>query len=184
MGGIGAGKTTVTQRLGELGATAIEADRIGHEVLEPGGAAHAAVASRWPQVVVDGRIDRASLAAVVFTDHEQLAELEALTHPAIREEIARRVESIEGPVVVEVPVTADLVGPGWIRLAVVAPWEQRLARAVARGADRADIEQRATAQPRDPEWTAAADHVIVNDGSPEELVAAVDALWRRLTSGG
>ena len=90
-GGIGSGKTTVLRLLERLGAVVVEADRIGHEVLEPGGASYDAVATRWPSVVVEGRIERSLLAAIVFSDLEQLALLESLTHPAIRDEIAIRV---------------------------------------------------------------------------------------------
>jgi dephospho-CoA kinase len=181
VGGIGAGKTTVLERLAALGAEIIEADRIGHDVLEPWGSAFAAVAERWPQVVDGAEIDRAALAAIVFQDPDELAALEAISHPAIAREIARRSdEAGDRPVVVEVPVEADLVGPGWIRVAVVAPRELRLDRAVGRGLRRDDAARRADRQLDDAAWMASADEVIVNDGTIDELVAKVDALWERL----
>jgi dephospho-CoA kinase len=182
VGGIGAGKTTVLRRLERLGAEIIEADRIGHDVLEPWGSAFSAVAERWPQVVDRAAIDRSALAAIVFQDPEELAALEAISHPAIAREIARRSdEAGDRPVVVELPVEADLVGPGWTRVAVVAPLRVRLDRAVARGLDREDATNRADRQLGDDAWIASADEVIVNDGTIEELTAEVDALWQRLT---
>ena len=92
VGGIGAGKSTVLARFEELGAMIVETDRIGHDVLEPWGSAFSAVAERWPEVVVDAQIDRSALAAIVFNDADALAELEAISHPAIAREIARRSE--------------------------------------------------------------------------------------------
>ena len=119
-GGLGSGKSTVAAMLAAKGATTIEADRIGHEVLEPGGPAFVAVAERWPVVVVDGAIDRQRLAAIVFSDLEQLQELESITHPAIGAEIARRAHAAAGsPVVVELPVPA-IVAPDWTWIVVVA----------------------------------------------------------------
>ena len=161
-------------------AATIEADRIGHEVLEPGGAAFAAVAERWPVVVVDGAIDRQRLASIVFTDLEQLEELEAITHPAIGAEIARRANAAAGsPVVVELPVPA-IVAPGWTWIVVVAESSVRVQRAVARGMDEDDARRRIASQLTESEWRRRATHVIVNNGTLEELGAEVDALWERL----
>lgn len=178
-GGIGSGKSTVLRILEHLGATVIEADRIGHEVLEPGGSAHDEVATRWPDVVVDGRIDRRRLAAVVFTDGDQLDELEAITHPAISAEIARRVSAAgDADVVLELPVLGDLAGPGWIRVVVDAPTQLRMARAAARGLAVADIERRMGSQPERGRWLEAADIVVDNSGTVAELRATVEQLWR------
>ena len=183
VGGIGAGKTTVLARLASLGAVIIEADQIGHDVLEPWGSAFAGVAERWPDVVVGAEIDRSALAAVVFEDPDELAALEAISHPAIAREIARRSDDAGSqPVVVELPVAADLVGPGWTHVAVVAPRDVRLERAVARGMSLDDATRRADRQLSDEAWIERADEVIVNDGTLEDLEAKVDALWARLTT--
>ncbi|MDJ0959849.1 MAG: dephospho-CoA kinase [Acidimicrobiia bacterium] len=181
VGGIGAGKSTVLARLEALGALIVETDRIGHDVLEPWGSAFNAVAERWPDVVVDAQIDRAALAAIVFQDADALAELESISHPAIAREIARRSdEAGDQPVAVELPVEADLVGPGWTRVAVVAPLDTRLDRAVARGMDRNDAVSRSEQQLDDTAWIESADEVIVNDGTLEQLIAKVDEVWERL----
>jgi dephospho-CoA kinase len=181
VGGIGAGKSTVLARLAALGAMVIEADRIGHDVLEPWGSAFAAVAERWPDVVAGAEIDRSALAAVVFEDPDELAALEAISHPAIAREIARRSdEAGSQPVVVELPVAADLVGPGWTHVAVVAPREVRLERAVGRGITLEDASRRADRQLTDEAWIERADEVIVNDGTIEDLEAKVDELWARV----
>jgi dephospho-CoA kinase len=180
-GGIGSGKSTVTARLRELGAVVIEADTLGHEVLEPGGAAFTDVASRWPGVVVAGTISRPALAEIVFSDPDQLRELEAMTHPAIAAEIAHRVDAAgTSPIVLELPVHLDLVGPEWIRVVLEADEDARVGRAIGRGAEEADIRRRMAAQASPEEWRRTADHVIRNDGTRADLVAAVDALWENL----
>ncbi|MDJ0954886.1 MAG: dephospho-CoA kinase [Acidimicrobiia bacterium] len=180
-GGIGSGKTTVVRKLGRLGAVVIDADRIGHQVLEPGGGAYAAVADRWPAVMVDGRVDRSRLAAIVFTDPVELAALEAISHPLIAAEIQRRVAGAEGrDVVLELPLNSDLAGPGWIRIVVDAPEGMRLDRAVARGMDRNDVASRMAAQPDRATWVGAADVVIENHGTIAELETEVARIWAAL----
>ncbi len=180
-GGIGAGKGVVANHLAGKGVTVIEADRVGHGVLEPGGAAYAAVAQRWPTVVVDGHIDRARLAAIVFADADDLTELEAVTHPAIIEQIGALVEESDGPVAVEVPVMLALPN-GWIHLFVDAAEERRVSRAVQRGGDEADVRRRAANQADREEWLAWADYVVVNEGSIDDLRAQVDELWEQVLS--
>jgi dephospho-CoA kinase len=167
--------------LRDFGAVVIEADRIGHEVLEPGGAASAAVAERWPEVVIDGRIDRGRLASIVFTDVDQLAELEAITHPHIAAEIGRHVAAANGyDVVLELPLASDLAGPGWIRIVVDAPDGMRLKRAVARGMDASDAGSRMAMQPDREEWAGLADVVIDNSGTLEALKLEVRQVWDSL----
>lgn len=162
------------------GAVVVEADRLGHEVIEPGGEAFEEVARRWPAAVRDRRIDRRLLAAIVFDDPAELVALESVTHPYI----ARRVEGAaaaagdDAVVVVEMPLTANLMGPGWHRLVVLAPDEVRRARAVARGMDESDVRRRMAAQAPYDVWEASADSVIVNDGDLVELGRCVDRWWR------
>lgn len=183
MGGIGAGKSTVGAMFADLGAVVIDADRVGHEVLEPGGDAFDDVAARWPAAVSDGRIDRAALAAIVFSDPDQLAELEAITHPAIGRTIEQRVAKVQDePVVVELPLMRRMLGEAWTWLLVDAPDEMRVSRAVERGMAREAVLRRIAAQPAREAWLDAADHVIVNDGDLEELRAQVLALWKRLST--
>ncbi|MCP4309386.1 MAG: dephospho-CoA kinase [bacterium] len=182
-GGIGAGKTTVLRMLESLGAVVVEVDRIGHEVLEPDGVAFEEVSRHWPSVVVDGRISRPLLASIVFSDSEQLSHLEALTHPAIRNEIAARVAAAgDRDVVLELPLRSQLAGPGWTRLVVDAPTRVRQGRAVARGMADNDVANRIQAQPDRDQWLAGADYVIDNFGSIEELEAAVEAVWQAVKS--
>ncbi|MDJ0663601.1 MAG: dephospho-CoA kinase [Acidimicrobiia bacterium] len=180
-GGIGSGKTTVLSILARLGAVVIEADRIGHEILAPGGTAFEHVAQRWPQVVVDGRIDRGGLAAIVFSDSEELRALERISHPLIAAEIARRVAEVDDlDVVLELPVAGGYVDEGWTRIAVTAPEELRLRRSVARGMDESDVADRMTAQERYAGWLDGADITIENTGDLGQLEERVREAWEQL----
>ena len=182
-GGIGAGKSAAALHFERRGALVVSADRIGHEVLAAAGEARDEVVRRWPQVAVEGVIDRTALAEIVFQDPEELAALEAITHPAIRAEIARRVDHGSAPMaVVEIPLLAHGLGEGWIRVVVDAPDEVRRARLRDRGMDGRDIAARMAAQPSRAAWLQAADHVIDNSGSQDLLESEVGRLWGLLTS--
>ncbi len=180
-GGIGSGKSTVVARLRELGGEVIETDKIGHQVLEPEGAAYEAVASRWPSAVEDGRINRARLADIVFQDVDELRILESMTHPAIADRVREMVADATAPLVaVELPVGADLFGAGWVKVVVEAPEELRVERAVGRGMAEEDVRRRIEVQPSPDDWRAGASFVLVNDATPAELHEVVDQLWARL----
>ena len=183
-GGIGAGKTSAAELLAVRGIPVIHADSIGHQVLEPEGEAFAAVAAQWPGVLVDGRIDRGKLAAIVFQDSAALARLESMTHPPIVARIINLVaaETDADLVVVEIPLLLPLLGDGWTRVVVDAPVAVRRQRLLDRGMGQADVEARMASQPSADEWRAAADHVIENGGTRLQLEAAIDELLRGLAN--
>ena len=173
-GGIGSGKSAVRALLEERGIRTIDADSVGHKILEPGAEAFDPVAAEWPEVVKGGRIDRGRLAALVFSDPEELRRLEAITHPLIFGRIKRSVEGFDRPVVVEIPLLKADLGQGWGRMVVDADDKVRLRRAVARGLERGDVLARMRSQPSRGEWLAVADIVIPNHGSLRELEETVD----------
>jgi dephospho-CoA kinase len=183
-GGIGAGKSSVGELLRARGALVIDADQIGHQVLEPGGEAFDRVSNTWPSVVVDGVIDRRRLADIVFRDPSELERLESFTHAAIRERIASMIQqAAEQVVVVEVPLLTDFMGEGWLRVVVDTDPEARLQRLRRRGMEEDDASRRIAAQPARTEWVASADVMIDNSVDPEALEIQVGALWGLLTSG-
>jgi dephospho-CoA kinase len=175
-GGIGAGKSAVAEKLLARGIPVVHADMIGHAVLEPEGEAFHAVTAWWPEVLVAGRIDRSRLAGIVFADPHALKELESMTHPAIAARIHNLVaaESEAAVVVVELPLLFPLLGDGWVRAVVDAPMDARRRRLTDRGMTPADIDARMSAQPSASEWTTAADYVIHNNGTLEDLESEVD----------
>ena len=196
-GGIGAGKSTAAARFAELGAAVIDVDAIGREVLAPGGRAEQGVVDVFGPGVLDGRgrIDRARVAAEVFGRPDRLAALEAVSHPAINAELDSRLQELAdggeaGVVVLDMAVLAESrlgqleSGRGYTRVVVVeAPVEVRLPRLVQRGLTEEQARARMASQATDAQRRALADHVIVNDGSPDELGAAVGRVWAELARG-
>lgn len=184
-GGIGSGKSTVARRLAELGAVVIDADQVAREIMDPGEPVLDEVRQRFGDGVLrpDGALDRARLAAIVFTDPEALAALDAITGPAIARRVAQRRSAVPAGLVsvFDMPL---LVERGlWVRehvsIAVETELETRVRRLVEqRGLDEQDARNRVTAQASDAQRRAACDVVLPNDGTPEELAAAVDVLWR------
>lgn len=194
-GGMGAGKSTVARLLAERGAHVIDADAIAREVVEPGTPALAAIAEAFGDDVLteDGALDRAAMAAIVFSDRDRLEELEAITHPAIRDGIADRLDAhaaeadddpgrvvvLDHPLLVESGLADELQ----VVLVVTAPMELRVERlAAGRGIDPDDARARMQAQASDEQRTAAATHVLHNDGGEDDLRAAVDELWSELAA--
>ena len=181
-GGIGSGKSVAGRRLAQLGATVIDADRLGHAVLEPNGDAFGTVSERWPSVIVADRIDRSALAEIVFADPEQLAELESLTHPAIIRRIGD-IASNAGDLVIEIPLILDIAGD-WTKVYIDGDDDVRLLRAVERGNSGVDVRRRMASQPSRNVWMKWSDVTIDNNGSVEDLGIQIDALWYRLRTAG
>lgn len=185
-GNIATGKSTVAGMLRELGATVIDADRVAHEVMRAGTPVHRAVVAAFgPQVLrPDGEIDRTRLGAIVFSDPQALARLEAIVHPAVLEEVARRVAAAPTRVVVVEAIklmeagVADAVDALWVTTCLPEKQVQRLM--VERGLSRQEAEQRVHAQPPQEAKIARADVVISTDGSLGETRAQVEAAWRAL----
>lgn len=180
-GGIGAGKSRVLAEFARHGFVVVEADAVSREILTSEHPAGRAAIARWPETVVDGEIDRSALAKIVFTDATALADLEALTHPAIRQGINDRVakaldaDGVSG-VVVEIPLLRVLAATPWRKIAVLAPESVRIERAVARGNDRADVVKRIANQEPDEAWAEWADVVIDNGGPWEDTVRQISVL--------
>ncbi len=175
-GPIGSGKTAVRQMLEEAGIRTIDADSVGHQVLA--GTAFDAVAERWPEVVSAGVIDRSALGQIVFNDRAALAELEAITHPLIFDEIRADLEEFNDPAVVEIPLLKTI--DGWRRIVVDATDDIRLARLLGRGMTEADAKARMSSQPSRAQWLASADVVIPNHGDLEELRSTVTLILPQL----
>jgi len=96
-GGIASGKSTISQYLREAGIPVIDADTIAREVVEPGHKAYEAIVERFGKSILsaDKTIDRSRLGALVFEDEAARRDLEAITHPEIFREMARRIREIK-----------------------------------------------------------------------------------------
>jgi dephospho-CoA kinase len=187
-GGIGSGKSTVAAMLGALGAFVIDCDGLGRQVIEPHGRAYARVVERFGPGIVrdDGQIDRGALAAIVFRDEDELAALNAISHPAIDAEIAERIADAPADqlVVLDMAVLVETdLGAGQYDTVVVVetPLDVRLTRLEQRGMTEDDARARIASQATDEQRRAVADYVIDNGGDIGDLRDEVATLWDELT---
>jgi dephospho-CoA kinase len=187
LGGIAAGKTAVAELLGQRGARLLSADAVGHAVLDRAQTRERIVA-RWGDGVVgdNGKIDRERLAERVFGDPQELAALEAITHPAIvatlRQQIdeARRCDDVIA-VVVDAPLLleADLDGLCDILIFVDCPAEVRRARAIARGWAPDELDRRESHQ-QPVELKRQRADVLIDGNAPLDTTSQqVQQLWQR-----
>ncbi|RIK11604.1 MAG: dephospho-CoA kinase, partial [Acidobacteria bacterium] len=183
-GGIGSGKSTVSGHLADLGAVVIDADRVARDVVEPGTPALAQIAERFGQhlLAADGSLDRPALGAVVFGDERARKDLEKITHPRITERTRELVAAApqDAVVVHDIPLLVELDRAGHYALTVIVdvPEEVRLRRLVElRGMDADAARARIAAQATDARRRAAADVLLPNSGTVEELRARVERLW-------
>jgi dephospho-CoA kinase len=184
-GGIGSGKSTAAARLGSHGVHLLDADRMAREVVEPGTPGLAEVAERFGAGVLaaDGSLDRGALAARVFEDPDARRDLEAITHPRIRELTATRLADlpVDSLVAHDVPLLVELgYAPRYHLVVVVgAPEETRVRRLVEhRGMPEADAWARVRAQADDPARRLVADAWLDNSTAPAALEERVDRLVR------
>ena len=187
-GGIGSGKSTVAKILSDLGAVVIDADAIAKEVLEPGQVGYESVVHAFGESVLDtsGNIDRQQLAAAVFQDTSQLAQLEAIVHPAVSARVTQIRESLPANsiVVYDTPLLVEkqLQDQFDKVIIVIADVDIRRSRLVGRGLDTSDISARIANQVTDEQRMAIADFVVTNNGSLQELREHVTQVWHQLTA--
>ena len=187
-GNIGSGKSTVGRMLMAGGIPVVDADRVAREVVEPGRPALREIASRFPgSVGPDGSLDRKGLARRVFADAQERAALNAIIHPRIAEEVARRMAALaasgeevavyEAALIVENGLHRNLDG----LIVVTAPPQVQIDRLRRRdGMTEEEARARIASQLSADEKARAATVVIENGGSEAELRAQVERLVERL----
>ncbi len=190
-GGTGSGKSEVARRMATHGLPIIDADRVGHELLEPGGrAVDAVVAAFGEGVLTDGVVDRVKLGEMVFGDQAALATLNSIVHPMIGLVIAERCAQLSAEGHCQVVLDAALLAENgkrepWLHglILVSARPEARLSRLVTlRGMNLDEARRRIDAQ-TDPEAKrAVADWIIENSSTLEALHARADEVAREIRS--
>ena len=173
-GGIGTGKSTVLAAFAKLGAHCLDTDEAAHALYAPGGPALQPIAEHFGDAVrlPDGTLDRKAVAARVFRDPAELAWLNALLHPMIRERMCAEAARVApAPLFVAVPLWYEV---GWTlpEVRVVATWcseEQQLRRLRQRGWDDAEIESRIHSQLSRDEKLNRADFGVLTIGSMKLL---------------
>ena len=188
-GGIGSGKSTVSQYLAELGAVIIDADKVGHEAFKPDTEAwHEVVATFGREILTtDGEIDRKKLGGIVFSQPEALSKLNGIMHPRMREMMKARIEEYRQQgtdvVVIEAAVLIEgnwtpLVDAVWVTVTPESAVLQRLKK--QRGLAEEQTLARIRSQLSQEERLKHADVVINNDGNLDEVKVKVKELWEKL----
>lgn len=184
-GGIGSGKTAVSDRFAELGIAVVDADVASRVIVEPGRPALAKIAEHFGADILqtDGSLDRAKLRTAVFKDPAERKWLEALTHPLIREEIVSGLRNATSPYALLVSPLLVESGQNQLTqrvLVVDVPEELQLQRTVSRDNNSPDqVKAIMAAQATRQQRLDNADDVIVNDGSLEDLHQQVDTLHQK-----
>jgi dephospho-CoA kinase len=193
-GGIASGKTEVDRELKRLGALVVDADAVAREVVEPGKPAYETIVREFGDIILDGlgAIDRPALAAIIFNDGEKRSLLNNITHPAIFQEMIRRVRVYadgRGPedvpaAVIDAALIVDTGVTGVFDLLVVvsAEEESRVRRLVeTRGMSESEARGRITSQVPDSKRVAMADIVIENNDTVDDLRAGVSEVWEEIS---
>jgi len=188
-GGIGSGKTTITQYLAELGAVIIDADKVGHEAFEPNTEIWREVVNAFGSDILapDNKIDRKKLGPIVFGDPDALSRLNGIMHPRMFDMMKVRIEECrqqgEKVVVIEAAVLIEanwtpLADEVWVATAPEAAVLDRLEK--QRGMDKEQTLARIHSQLSSEDRAEHADVIINNEGSLDELKAKISQLWEQL----
>lgn len=187
-GGIASGKSTLATLFSRRSAPVIDTDCLARQVVKPGSEGLEAIQREFGEAYIspDGRLDRARMAELIFTDGEARQRLEQILHPLIRQRVKRRLEAINAPyALIVVPL---LVETGMYRemdkvLVIDISEHQQLSRLTQRdGLDTVSARQRLSSQANRDQRRAKADEIIHNEGSITELEAAVSRLHLQYTS--
>lgn len=190
-GGIGAGKSTVSSMLGQLGAVIIDADAISRQLLSAGSALLAEVVEAFgSQILTEaGELNRPALAQLIFADEDQRQLLNSMVHPAVRArsqelaEAAMAEPGFSGIIVEDIPLLTETGQASRFDgvILVEADRQLRLDRLMqGRGMSLAEVQGRMDAQASDEQRRAIASWVIDNSGSLEETRRQVEDLWGQL----
>jgi dephospho-CoA kinase len=188
-GGIGSGKSTVSELLRARGAVIVDADVATRDVQRPGSPVLAALAARFGNEIImaDGELDRQALATKAFADPEELKALNKIVHPAVGVEMTRRAQAeiaTDHVVVLDIPLLTEnprdnLQG----KIVVDVPVDVQVERLVQfRGFDVDDARARIARQATREQRLVGASFVVDNSGPPDALIPQIDALWAWLQS--
>jgi dephospho-CoA kinase len=184
-GGIGAGKSLVANYFFTLGAQVIDADQLARAAIERGSAGFDEVVVAFGDgILKDGDIDRRKLGEIVFSDPAKRKILENIIHPKVQAALAEARKSLvdDEILIYEIPLLVETNAAAKFDqvITVEAPLEERIERLKERGLYPTEIDKRIANQATPDERRAVADIVIENDGSQEDLLRKVEAIWEKL----
>jgi dephospho-CoA kinase len=174
-GGIGSGKTALTDWLADKGIVIVDADLASRIIVAPGQPALREIADTFGSQYLqhDGQLDRAALRALVFSDEDKRRQLERITHPRIREELARQMDSADSTyVVLSSPLLLESGQSTMVDLSVVVdvPEDTQIQRTMARDHNSRELVEGIMAAQLDRDTRISrADIVIDNSGSLDAL---------------
>jgi dephospho-CoA kinase len=191
-GGIGSGKSEIARILAEKGAAVIDADKVGHAIIQPGRPAWEEIVQTFGRDILaeDQAIDRKKLASKVFSNPDALNKLNQITHPRVNETIKTAIEKARKDgtdvLVVEVQV---ITGADWVHLTdevweVKAPQKARLERLEKRGLPASEALKRMASQMPVDQKTYPKVITIDNSGSLADLRSQLEKLWKALHNKG
>jgi dephospho-CoA kinase len=190
-GVLSGGKSTVCHLLKDFGAYVVSADEVVHQLLSlPSVLSRQVVELLGTEIVVKGQIERSQIAKIVFRQPALLQSLEALLHPAVRDEIAKQYEAIASTAsyalfVVEIPLLFETGAEHFYdaTIAVIADRELCIQRfMLTTGNSKDEFERRMARQLSADQKVASATYVIINNGSSEELATTVKEIYNTLTN--
>ena len=186
-GGIGSGKSLVANYLFSLGAEVIDADQLARQVIERGTEGFDQVLAEFGDSILnDGDIDRRALGEIVFSDPVKRKALEAIIHPKVQQALSQARNSLnENQILIyEIPLLVETNAASKFDkvITVEAPLELRIERLKSRGLLQSEIEKRISNQATPEQRRAIADIQIENDGTEEELLRKVEAIWEELNA--
>lgn len=189
-GGIGSGKSVVSDLLGKLGAGVVDTDRIAHQITAPHGLAIPAIEMQFGRGYIDanGALDRSKMRTLVFGNPDARKTLEAITHPLIRQETIKQAKDLvaHGAPYLGFAVPLLIESISWrslIDLLVVVdcPEETQITRVMQRSnLPREEVERVLQAQATREDRLAVADVVIQNQGSLTTLEGEVNLLHQKI----
>ncbi|NDA83277.1 MAG: dephospho-CoA kinase [Actinobacteria bacterium] len=186
-GGIGSGKSLVANYFYSLGAEVIDADQLARQAIERGSEGFDQVISEFGDVILkEGDIDRRALGEIVFSDPIKRKALEAIIHPKVQQALTQARNSLnENQILIyEIPLLVETNAASKFDkvITVEAPLELRIERLKSRGLLQSEIEKRISNQATPEQRRAIADIQIENDGTEEELLRKVEAIWEELNA--
>ncbi|MBU3021549.1 dephospho-CoA kinase [Aestuariibacter sp. A3R04] len=189
-GGIGSGKTAVSDLFAAKGITVVDADVVARQVVMPDTPALRAIAAHFGSAVLtsDGALNRPLLRQKVFANHADKQWLNALLHPAIRQEMKTQLQAASGPyVILSVPLLVENKLDTMVNRIVVVDCEEslQLSRALSRdGSNEQTIQSIMASQASREERLSKADDVIDNNGNRAALAPQVEKLHQYYQSLG
>ena len=182
-GGTGCGKTTALGIIRDLGGQIIDCDQVYHRLLISDKALLSAIEARFPGTVADGVLQRRELAKRVFQDPKELAALNAITHPAVKEEVLRMLPPVPGLAAIDAIelFAGDLSQLCDVTVAVTAPEEDRITRLMQRdGLTEELARMRIAAQKPAEYFRKNCDYVLENDTTQEDFQKKCLAFFQNL----